>query len=141
VRHISCLLPVLPSPIQHRHAASVILETGYGYEVKDSKDYLVDLAKRAMDDFAEGLKAGSHLVDVLPWRKSLFLWLSNISHLFAVRFMPSWLPGTGFKKEAADAAARLTEFVERPYNFVCDSMVSILSRLAHKATHFIFFLC
>jgi hypothetical protein len=52
-----------------RFATSIIVETGYGHEVKDHNDRFVHLAREAMDDFEICLVAGAFLVDSLPWRE------------------------------------------------------------------------
>jgi len=72
---------------QHvKHFTSgVILETVYGLEVQGSNDPYVHAVELAMTS-ADALLAGAYLVDFFPFLK----------------YLPSWLPGTGFKRTAAE---------------------------------------
>ncbi|TDL15533.1 cytochrome P450 [Rickenella mellea] len=69
-----------------RYTAAVILGTMYGHQVTtfDSDRF----AKRVFNSaaiFASSLAPGAFLVDVLPW----------------LQYIPSWIPGAGWKKKAA----------------------------------------
>lgn len=47
--------------------------------------------------------------------------------LFTVRYVPDWLPLTGWKRTARRFRATVTELVEKPYAFVKSQMVRFLS--------------
>ncbi len=44
----------------------------------------------------------------------------------AVRYVPDWFPGAGFKQRAKAWAATLQEMVEQPHNFVKQQVVGVL---------------
>ena len=125
------------------------MKISYGYvvEPKDGvRDPLVDLADEAVSQFSRCSQPGVWLVDTLPICTSFFylsLILPSIfileyvharkgcvtrfsvkhSDLNIVRYLPDWLPGTGFKKTAKAWKEKLNEVVERPYAFVKHQMV------------------
>lgn len=46
-----------------------------------------------------------------------------MTNLPAVRFVPDWFPGTGFKQTAKQWKRNAEESVEKPYAFVQQQMV------------------
>jgi hypothetical protein len=40
-----------------------------------------------------------------------------------VKYVPAWLPGTGFKKEASETKRNLDSLVDIPFQFTLDEMV------------------
>ncbi|KAH8799205.1 cytochrome P450 [Flagelloscypha sp. PMI_526] len=90
--------------------SSSILALTYGYSPKDDQDplSLIKIAEDAMAGFAVASEPGRWWVDSLP----------------ALKYIPSWFPGTSF----LDAAMRMRRDLERlynvPYDFVKRSMVS-----------------
>ncbi|WYZ44616.1 hypothetical protein EsH8_VII_001052 [Colletotrichum jinshuiense] len=102
------LLHLLDDPknlVDHikREAGSLILKIVYGYTAEPfTKDPFLDMVGEAMDNFARAAVPGSFLVDVFPF----------------LRYVPDWVPGTGFKQIAKDYRAQLTETINRPYAFV-----------------------
>jgi hypothetical protein len=44
--------------------------------------------------------------------------------LLAVRYLPSWFPGGGFKSTAIDMRKDRDKFMDEPYNFVLKKLVS-----------------
>ncbi|KAJ7786209.1 cytochrome P450 [Mycena metata] len=69
--------------IRH-HAGNVILNVVYGYELQSENDPYVHLAHEAMKGLNQAVHPGSFFVDFLP----------------ALRYLPSWFPGAGFKRKA-----------------------------------------
>ncbi|EJD47046.1 cytochrome P450 [Auricularia subglabra TFB-10046 SS5] len=67
-----------------------ILKLAYGYDIKDSKDPLVELAEEALDNFSASSSPG-WAVDIFP----------------ALRYLPLWFPGASFLRQA-DAWKRVT---------------------------------
>ncbi|KAG6873902.1 hypothetical protein C0995_009681 [Termitomyces sp. Mi166 len=108
----------LAKHVQHT-AGAIIIRITHGYEVKRINDPFVELADKAMEQFSLAMAPGSHLVDVLPIRNLILLVAQNRAHAcFAVRHVPDWFPGAGFKRTAKEWAATLAEMVDQPYNFV-----------------------
>ncbi|KAK6360169.1 hypothetical protein TWF730_006320 [Orbilia blumenaviensis] len=102
-----CLLQILENPdnllesIQGQ-AASIILEILFGYNVSPKgRDPLVTLANRFMAEFGEAIVAGAWIVDMIPW----------------LRFLPDWVPGTGFKKIAREYTQTYKDCMDIPYAF------------------------
>ncbi|KAI1825149.1 cytochrome P450 oxidoreductase OrdA-like protein [Xylaria intraflava] len=83
-------------------SAAVFLKMIYGYTVDSSKpDPLVALVTESTALFSDALVPGGWLVDMIP----------------ALRYIPEWVPGTGFKKIAKAWRACVTETVEKPFRF------------------------
>lgn len=82
----------------------------YGYEVDEYGDPYVDVVGLALDQFSQLAQPGAFVVDIVP----------------ALRHIPSWLPGAGFKKTAESWRDTLMEAVDMPYNFVQRRLVSEL---------------
>ncbi|CAA9964040.1 CypX Cytochrome P450 [Pyrenophora teres f. maculata] len=102
------LLNLLDTPdrlfdhIRHE-AGSVILKITYGYNTAPhGHDPFVDLAADTMVQFADATVPGRWMVDILPF----------------LRYLPEWLPGTGFKRTARAMAAQLNKCTNQPYAFV-----------------------
>ncbi|OAK97184.1 cytochrome P450 [Phaeosphaeriaceae sp. SRC1lsM3a] len=88
-------------------AGAVILRITYGYTPKSNgKDPLVDLVGQAMSNFADATTPGKYLVDVFPF----------------LRYLPEWLPGTGFQEKARRLAKHLDHTAGVPYEFVKQQM-------------------
>ncbi|KAG6908024.1 hypothetical protein DXG01_006443 [Tephrocybe rancida] len=85
-----------------RIAGSIILRISHGYEVEANNDPFVELADKAMEEFSLSTAPGAFLVDVLP----------------LLRYVPAWLPGTGFLKKAKEWSAITNEMVDQPHTFV-----------------------
>ena len=51
-----------------RTAGAIILMISYGYEVKEGRDPLVDIATQGLDQFSQGSTPGAFLVDTFPIR-------------------------------------------------------------------------
>ncbi|ESK93754.1 cytochrome p450 [Moniliophthora roreri MCA 2997] len=94
-----------PSELQshiRKTTGTVILRISHGYEVKESDDPFIQLADLATEQFSLATSPGQFLVDVVP----------------ALRHLPDWFPGAGFKRTAKVWASTLLDMVEQPHNFV-----------------------
>ncbi|KAL4073223.1 cytochrome P450 [Scleroderma yunnanense] len=85
-----------------RTFTSIILRITYGYKTMDGDDPLVDLPLQANSQLALSTSPGAYYVDVFPF----------------LRYIPSWLPGAGFKRKSKQNAAVLRNLVEVPYQMV-----------------------
>ena len=88
-------------------AGGIILRATYGYEVNEGHDDYVDLIQRANSNFNRAGTPGAFLVDVLPFLK----------------YLPEWLPGTGFLALAREWKKVTVESAEVPYAFTKKQMV------------------
>ncbi|KAK7697636.1 hypothetical protein SLS64_013375 [Diaporthe eres] len=81
---------------------SMLLKTIYGYRVETARpDPLVEINDRMVEIFASATLPGAWLVDILPW----------------LRYLPDWMPGTGFKSVARKARQVITSSAEVPFRF------------------------
>lgn len=105
-------------------AGAVILRITYGYTPKSNgKDPLVDLVGQAMSNFADATTPGKYLVDVFPFCKSQYPASTNeVNSKDQVRYLPEWLPGTGFQEKARRLAKHLDHTAGVPYEFVKQQM-------------------
>ncbi|CCM02682.1 uncharacterized protein FIBRA_04788 [Fibroporia radiculosa] len=91
-----------------RYAGGLTLSCIYGYQVRSNDDKFLTLAEECVDLLANKIASGGGIwpVDVLPF----------------LRHMPDWMPGAGFKRSAAQWKAKIEEFVDKPYEYVKESM-------------------
>jgi len=82
----------------------------YGYPVQPGKDPLVDLVDTAVSQFGQGTDPGAFLVDVVP----------------ALKYVPVWFPGAGWKRTAERFRRTLTNMTDVPYRFVQEQIVGSL---------------
>ncbi|KAK1230783.1 hypothetical protein PQX77_006117 [Marasmius sp. AFHP31] len=84
--------------LQH-HAAAVVMSVAYGLEIKPAHDAYVELADAAMHPLLLALTPGKFWVDSFPMLK----------------YVPSWLPGAGFKKYGEASHQLATAMVTKPF--------------------------
>ena len=81
---------------------SMLLKMVYGYEVESARpDPLVSINDRMVEIFASATVPGAWLVDMIPW----------------LRYLPHWMPGTGFKSVARKARMVVTATSDIPFQF------------------------
>jgi hypothetical protein len=93
------------------YAGGLTLAVVYGYKPSSASDPFIELAEECVDILSNRIASGGGIwpVDIFPSLKNL----------------PEWLPGGGFKKHARLWKAKMEEFVDRPYAFLKDSVVSL----------------
>ncbi|KAF8484314.1 cytochrome P450 [Gautieria morchelliformis] len=85
-----------------RMAGSIIMEIVFGHEVKSNDDFFLQVASKGGRTIAAAGAVGAHIVDlILP-----------------LRFLPNWLPGTGFKRLPRGTRETLTAMRNVPFNDV-----------------------
>ncbi|KAF7311496.1 Cytochrome P450 [Mycena kentingensis (nom. inval.)] len=102
---------LLDSPekfVSHLHftTSAVILRIAYGYELKDESDPLLELVRNVMEEFSEAAVPGAFLVDLIP----------------LLKYVPSWMPGAGFKRKAALWRRHVLDMIEISFRLVVDQM-------------------
>lgn len=81
---------------------SMLLRMIYGYRMETKRpDPLVEINHRLVEIFASVTLPGAWLVDIIPWLK----------------YLPDWVPGTGFKSVARRARLVVTASAEVPFRF------------------------
>ncbi|KAF8514691.1 cytochrome P450 [Hysterangium stoloniferum] len=92
-----------------RHAAgALILESTYGIAVLPENDPYLNLAEAAMAIIARVAQPEAFLVDVLP----------------ILKYIPEWMPGAGFQKEAKAGRKMILDTTEVPFKAVKDMLSS-----------------
>ncbi|KAJ4145282.1 hypothetical protein LMH87_004137 [Akanthomyces muscarius] len=88
--------------------AASVLDATYGYTLESSTevDPLVTLIQRLIDNATEAFVPMAWLVDAVP----------------ALKYLPSWLPGTGFIKTAKAWKQTGEEVANKPYALVQEQM-------------------
>ncbi|KAF9450380.1 cytochrome P450 [Macrolepiota fuliginosa MF-IS2] len=91
-----------------RYAGGLTLSVVYGYEAKSNDDDFLQLAEECVDLLANHIASGGGIwpVDIIP----------------ALQYLPDWAPGAGFKRKAEKWKAKMEEFVDRPFEFVKNSI-------------------
>jgi len=83
------------------------MRISYGLTVLESDDPFVSNAKEALRGVTDASVPGAFLVDLLP----------------ILRYVPSWVPGAGFKRTASYYAKVNVDVVEKPFKLVKRKMV------------------
>ncbi|KAG2356461.1 cytochrome P450 [Suillus spraguei] len=106
---------LVSSPLQfqdhiRRYAGGLTLLVVYGHQVKSNDDPFLNLAEECVGILANRIASGGGIwpVDIFP----------------ALKDLPMWFPGASFKRNAAVWKAKMEEFVDRPYEFVKNEIVS-----------------
>lgn len=94
-------------------AASIIMETVYGYESVPKGDPFLENAEKAITIMTNSMFPGASIVNAMSF----------------LRYLPSWFPGSQFHKDAEECRSLTREMLDMPYNFVKDNMVHTLSPL------------
>ncbi|KIK52671.1 hypothetical protein GYMLUDRAFT_100644 [Collybiopsis luxurians FD-317 M1] len=93
---------------EHIHLlyAETILSMAFGISNEDSFEYYVNLSKVGMDAVSDVTAFGAYVVDTIPFLK----------------YLPEWLPGMGFKKQAAYSKKLIHNMMREPLQFVKKKM-------------------
>jgi len=102
-----CLLHLLDSPdnfLEHLrlYAGKVIVMFTYGIKVETSQDEYITIAEEAISKTFPFVHPGAVLVDIFP----------------PLRYVPSWFPGAGFKRNAKIWRAMGDKMATLPFNHV-----------------------
>ncbi|KAF7325230.1 Cytochrome P450 [Mycena kentingensis (nom. inval.)] len=89
-------------------AGSFILDVAYGIKVKSTDDPYMHIVETAMDALSYTAIYGSFLVDYLP----------------ALKYLPGWIPGCGFRRKAAIWYQASHDLIEKPFAETLRNMAS-----------------
>jgi hypothetical protein len=89
------------------NAGAVILKITYGWTVISNDDPLVLFMEEALRIGAESVQPGRWLVEILP----------------LLRFVPAWMPGAGFKRQATWMRERMRNIEQFPFNWTKEQIV------------------
>ncbi len=96
--------------ISERAFAALIMDTSYGIRLSESNDPYIRTAEQAMDGLNEAAVPGAFLVDAIP----------------ALKYVPKWFPGAGWKLKAKKWNKLRKIFIEKPFEEVKSRMVSLV---------------
>ncbi|CAE6505303.1 unnamed protein product [Rhizoctonia solani] len=82
-------------------SGSTLLSAVYGYEVTSAHDPLVEVVENALDHLCDAGVPGNFMVNIIPW----------------LRYIPDWVPGTGWKKTVREWRKERNEMVDAPFNY------------------------
>jgi hypothetical protein len=83
-------------------AAELILKVTYGYTTEaNGTDPLVDLVDQVMEEFTQAYVPGRWAVDLIP----------------ALKYLPEWFPGTGWKQTAKAWNKNMTKCTNVPFEY------------------------
>ena len=83
------------------------MDVVYGMQVVDENDKYVSIAERGAAVFSEVAAPGRFLAELFP----------------SLSYVPAWLPGAQFKRDAAKWARDLVALREVPWGAAIDAMV------------------
>ena len=83
------------------------LSLSYGLETKENDDPFINLAEIAINSLSAVATLRSFLVNVIP----------------ILKYVPEFVPGTGFQKKARIWRKLQEDFRERPYSAAIEAMV------------------
>ncbi|KAJ6508727.1 cytochrome P450 [Mycena sanguinolenta] len=83
-------------------AAAIIMATLYGYDVQPQNDHFVALSENAVQKLSQAVFPGAVAVNTFP----------------ILRYLPSWIPGAGFQRFAAESRRLTKEMREVPFEYV-----------------------
>ncbi|KAK7018233.1 cytochrome P450 [Favolaschia claudopus] len=83
----------------NRMAGELTIAVAYGIKVLPSDDPYLALANEAAHSFSLGIIPGAYLVDTFP----------------SLKYIPSWMPGAGFKRKAKTWSKLSLQFLESPF--------------------------
>lgn len=101
------------------------MSVAYGIDVKEPKDMYLDVIEKALHGLNTAARPGAYLCDVLPFCKTDYLSVVSLhlTHLVLVKHVPSWMPGAGFKRQAAEWREAVIAMVDLPYQKALDLLV------------------
>lgn len=109
-RFLQCVLDD-PEQLQahvRKNFTSIILRITYGYKTIEGDDPLVDLAHLANSQLSLSTAPGVYYVDLVH----------------SLKYLPSWLPGAGFKRKAKEYAVVIRDLVEIPHNWLKNQLAA-----------------
>lgn len=90
--------------------SNICPSSAYGIDVQPKNDPFIAAAEETVHALVKAILPGAFLVDVLP----------------VLRYVPEWLPGAGFKKQARLWRETLEMMVDVPFQVVKRNMVCFM---------------
>ncbi|GJE84147.1 cytochrome P450 [Phanerochaete sordida] len=87
-------------------AGATILGVCYGIDAQSENDHYLQIIEQAVHSLNEVAKPGAYLVDFLP----------------ILKYLPTWMPGTQFKRDAATWRPQVDLMFDEPFDVVKQSL-------------------
>lgn len=110
-----------------RLIGSEIMAITYGIDVQEEHDPWIATAEQVQDAGNHCLYPGAYLVDLLPIRAWPGYPQSGLKLILAVKYVPEWMPGAGFKKQARLWKQSTVAMRETPWEYVKERMACHLT--------------
>jgi hypothetical protein len=98
------------APLLHSAIGGMIISLSYGIQIKETNDPFVELAETALKSATDAASMGTFHVDLIP----------------ILKYVPEFVPGVGFRKQARIGRKLQEDFRERPYLASIEAMVFYL---------------
>ena len=117
----------------NRRIGHIICRVTYGYSVQFADDPFLADPIASMVNFSKVTTPGNFLVDFIPTRNSYYSFIIIImpvfTHPFAVKYLPRWMPGSGFLKLAEEFNKVMWDAANNPFQWCKNNLVySLLFR-------------
>ena len=90
-------------------AGDIILSIAYGIRISEDSDPYIALSEAGLEAIIKSATWGSYMVDYFP----------------ILRYIPSWMPGMGFKTQAARWKKKAEKMVSVPFSLVVEERDSV----------------
>ena len=101
------LVPILLQLTFLSSTGAIAISLAYGLKFRDVNDPFIGLAQRAIKSLLDAAIPGAFLVDLIPWLK----------------YVPEWMPGAGFQKQANEWKRLQKDFHNIPYDEALKNLV------------------
>jgi len=98
----------------------MILSVTYGIDPKSTDDPFLSATVDAVRALTSAMVPGKFLVDTIPMRASFYPddTQGPLTTPWTVRYLPDWLPGTGFKALAKEVREKFQISTDGPMEYV-----------------------
>lgn len=104
--------------------SETVMTITYGLEIRPEHDPHIEAAEKAVEALANVPYAGAFMVDIFP----------------SLKYVPSWMPGAGFKRKAKEWKALALDSLNRPFNTLKAELVCLHAFIMFCALLHLFFL-
>ncbi|CAK5284911.1 unnamed protein product [Mycena citricolor] len=100
-------------------AAGIIMDIAYGIKIRTSDDQYVSIVAEAVHGLSVASVPGAFLVDIIP----------------PLKYIPRWVPGAGFKREAQKWCKATMDAVEMPFSETKRMMSAGTASASYSSLH------
>lgn len=97
----------------------------YGIQIADHDDTYITVAETALDGMAKAAHPCAFLVDIFPICKCANLGMPPLIVLFLVKYVPNWMPFSGFKEKAREWRTAVLQMRNAPFEAALGAMVKL----------------